>query len=251
MGIEAFAEAALSMLPGWRVEAIENVNFLAPFKFYRNESRTVTVQATLYAQAEGLIADCRLTGSRQLPNQPAPQVTTHFTARVHLTKEAAEPAKILAPGAAAGSIIRATDIYRYYFHGPAYQVLERAWRDGERIVGQLAKRLPDNHRPAERPILMAPRLIELCFQTAGLWEMGVKSRMGLPYQIRHVSVWRAPELAEGPLYAVVTPSPEGTNFDADVVDAAGNRYVYLSGYRTVALPNSVDAEPLKALGAAA
>ena len=251
MGIEAFAEAALSMLPGWRVEAIENVNFLAPFKFYRNEPRTVTVQATLCAQAEGLIADCRLTGSRQLPNQPAPQVTTHFTARVHLTKEGVEPAKILAPGATAVSSIPATDIYRYYFHGPAYQVLERAWCDGQRIVGQLAKRLPDNHRPAERPILMAPRLIELCFQTAGLWEMGVKSRMGLPHQIHQVSVWRAPELAEGPLYAVVTPSPEGTSFDADVVDAAGNRYVYLSGYCTVALPNSVDAEPLKALGVAA
>jgi 3-oxoacyl-(acyl-carrier-protein) synthase/acyl carrier protein/NAD(P)-dependent dehydrogenase (short-subunit alcohol dehydrogenase family) len=251
MGIEAFAEAALSMLPGWRVEAVENVNFLAPFKFYRNEPRTVTVEASLCAQADGLIADCRLTGSRQLPNQPAPQVTTHFTARVHLTKEAAEPAKILVPGATAVPSIPATDIYRYYFHGPAYQVLERAWRDGQRIVGQLAKRLPDNHRPAERPTLMAPRLIELCFQTAGLWEMGVKGRMGLPHQIHQVSVWRPPELAEGPLYAVVTPSPEGTNFDADVIDAAGNRYVYLSGYRTVALPNSVDAEPLKALGAAA
>ena len=41
MGIEAFAEAALRMLPGWHVEAIEDVNFLAPFKFYRNEPRTV------------------------------------------------------------------------------------------------------------------------------------------------------------------------------------------------------------------
>ena len=35
MGIEAFAEAALCLLPGWHVEAIEDVNFLAPFKFYQ------------------------------------------------------------------------------------------------------------------------------------------------------------------------------------------------------------------------
>ena len=38
MGIEAFAEAALCMLPGWHVEAIEDVNFLAPFKFYRERA---------------------------------------------------------------------------------------------------------------------------------------------------------------------------------------------------------------------
>ena len=34
MGIEAFAEAALCLLPGWYVEAVEDVNFLAPFKFH-------------------------------------------------------------------------------------------------------------------------------------------------------------------------------------------------------------------------
>ncbi len=40
MGIEAFAEAALCLLPGWHVEAIEDVNFLAPFKFYgRNRAQ--------------------------------------------------------------------------------------------------------------------------------------------------------------------------------------------------------------------
>ena len=38
MGIEAFAEAALCVLPGWHVEAIEDVSFLAPFKFYRGEA---------------------------------------------------------------------------------------------------------------------------------------------------------------------------------------------------------------------
>ena len=86
MGIEAFAEAALCMLPGWHVEAIEEVNFLAPFKFYKNEPRTVTIQAVFYPQGEKLIADCRLIGRRALPNQPEPQVTTHFTARVRVRR---------------------------------------------------------------------------------------------------------------------------------------------------------------------
>ena len=39
MGVDAFAEAALSILPGWNVEAVENVDFLVPLKFYRDEPR--------------------------------------------------------------------------------------------------------------------------------------------------------------------------------------------------------------------
>jgi 3-oxoacyl-(acyl-carrier-protein) synthase/NAD(P)-dependent dehydrogenase (short-subunit alcohol dehydrogenase family)/acyl carrier protein len=247
MGIEAFAEAALCMLPGWHVEAVEDVNFLAPFKFYRNEPRTVTLGAVFHPQADALLADCRLTGCRALPNQTEPQITTHFTARVRLTKHEHEVVNATALGTPGGSIIEAADIYRLYFHGPAYQVLERAWWDGARIVGLMNKSLPDNHQPSERPASMAPRLIELCFQTAGLWEMGVQGRMGLPQHIDRVSLLRAPELAECRLYAIVTPHPDRGSFDAEVVDATGNRYVTMVGYRTVALPNGVAAGPLKAL----
>ena len=60
------------------------------------------------------------------------------------------------------------------------------------------------------------------------------------------SLLRAPDLAEGQLYAVVTPHPDQESFDAEVVDTKGNCYVQLSGYRTAAMPNSLDAEPLKA-----
>ena len=91
MGIEAFAEAALCLLPGWHIEAIEEVNFLAPFKFYRKEPRTVTVEAAIYPQGDNLVADCRLIGQRSLPNQAEPQETTHFTARVRLTKQTPKP----------------------------------------------------------------------------------------------------------------------------------------------------------------
>ena len=53
MGIEAFAEAALSVFPGWRVEAVEDVDFLAPFKFYRHEPRTVTIEALFRPDGDG------------------------------------------------------------------------------------------------------------------------------------------------------------------------------------------------------
>jgi acyl transferase domain-containing protein/NAD(P)-dependent dehydrogenase (short-subunit alcohol dehydrogenase family) len=250
MGIEAFAEAGLCMLPGWHIEAVEDVNFLAPFKFYRNEPRRVTVEAVIHPRADHLIADCRTIGNRLLPNQSEPQITTHFTGRVLLTQQPRKAARSSGLGLPAGRVIEAADIYRLYFHGPAYQVLERAWWDGSRIIGLMSESLPSNHHPIELPTLIAPRLIELCFQTAGIWEMGIQGRMGLPRHIDRVSFFHAPELPEGRLYAVVTPNPIQGSFDAEILDTAGHRYLELSGYRTVEFPNAVDAERLKALRAA-
>jgi len=77
----------------------------------------------------------------------------------------------------------------------------------------------------------------------------VQGRMGLPQHIDRVALLRSPELAEGRLYATIAPNPERGSFDAEVVDAAGNRYVQLSGYRTVALPNAIEDELLKPLHA--
>jgi acyl transferase domain-containing protein/NAD(P)-dependent dehydrogenase (short-subunit alcohol dehydrogenase family) len=250
MGIEAFAEAALCLLPGWHVEAMEEVNFLAPFKFYRNEPRPLTIEAAIHPHGDALIADCRLFGRRPLPNQTEPQVTTHFTARVLLTKYA--PALVTVPAIRTpeGHIIEAAEIYRLYFHGPAYQVVERAWWDGKRIVGLMAKGLGDNHQPSNLPTVMAPRLIELCFQTAGVWEMGIEGRMGLPQHIDRLSLLRNPDEAESRLFAVVIPNLHEGSFDAEVVDEKGNRYLQLSGYRTIAAPGTVDAGRLKVLQAA-
>jgi acyl transferase domain-containing protein/acyl carrier protein/NAD(P)-dependent dehydrogenase (short-subunit alcohol dehydrogenase family) len=246
MGIEAFAEAALNVLPGWRVKAIEDVNFLAPFKFYRNEPRAVTVEATICAQGEEMLADCRLIGRRSLPNQSEPLTTTHFTARVRLTKCPPESMMGSTPGSQIWLTIEAADIYRLYFHGPAYQVLEKAWWDGDRMIGLLAQDLPGNHQPPNLPTLMAPRLIELCFQTAGLWEMGTQDRMGLPQHVDYVSSLTVPASTDSRLYAVVTPCKAGS-FDAEVVDTQGNRFVHLKGYRTVATPNAVNGDQVKTL----
>jgi len=247
MGIEAFAEAALCMHPGWSVEVIEEVNFLAPFKFYRDEPRTVIIQALFYPDGDNLRADCRLIGRRTLPNQSQPQETVHFTGRVRVTKQPLQASAGLPLKLSSEGIVDASRIYRLYFHGPAYQVLDRAWRDGDLIVGQMSEDLPNDHNLSQGPTLIGPRLIELCLQTAGLLEISEHNQMGLPLYVHQVRWSRAPELADGPLFAVVTPDTAGGKFDAEVVDAQGNRYLRLTGYRTVTLPDSVDAELLHAL----
>jgi acyl transferase domain-containing protein/NAD(P)-dependent dehydrogenase (short-subunit alcohol dehydrogenase family) len=249
MGIEAFAEAALALLPGWHIEAIEEVSFLAPFKFYRHEPRTVTVETVIQPHGDALVAQCRLIGHRSLPNQNEPKAATHFTGRVLLTRELPKIVTA-APVKPEGNAISSADIYQLYFHGPAYQVVQKAWWNGKQIVGLMADKLTSNHSPAEFATVTAPRLIELCFQTAGIWEMGIDTRMGLPLHIDRLIM--SPHLSESviPLYAVVTRKPEQNSFDAEVVDGSGNRLLLLSGYHTISLPNSIDAQKIKALRSA-
>ncbi len=194
-------------------------------------------------------ACCELIGTRTLPNQIEPQMTKHFTGSVQLSRQPAAPVNGPALRTPTGSSVEAKLIYQLYFHGPAYQVLERAWWDGDRVVGLFAKTLPPNHQPVDRPLCAAPRLIELCFQTAGIWEMGTQGRMGLPQHIDAISFFTAPELARQPLYAVVTPHPASGTFDAEVVDSTGDQYLSLRGYRTVVSADSVSEEALKALQA--
>lgn len=249
MGIEAFAEAASWMLPDWHVVEIQDVNFFAPFKFYRNDPRNLAVNAVFRPEGDSVVATCSLVGSRTLANQTEPQLTTHFTARIRLARELPKAERSKTPGIPTNPIIEAANIYHLYFHGPAYQVIDHAWRNGEQIVGQMASNLPCNHVPPEKPTILNPRLIELCFQTAGLWEMGAVGRLGLPKQIEQISVLRKAQTTEGNLYSIVTAKVDGAMFDADVIDEAGNLYLKMRGYCTVALPNRVDAEPLKALQA--
>ena len=248
MGIEAFAEAALCTVPGWRIDIIENVNFLAPFKFYRNEPRTVTTEAVISGSGDNLWVDCRLLGHRSLANQSEPQVITHFSGRVKLAKEPREKGTAMPFRKPTGVVIDAGEIYRLYFHGPAYQVIEKAWWDGARVVGLMAKNLRNNHHPQELQTRVAPRLIELCFQTAGLWEMGLQGRMGLPLHIDSVSLLsHEPDSGQTRCYAVVTPDPAAGGFDADVVDPSGRHYLALRGYRTVAMPDAISSERLNHL----
>ncbi len=243
MGIEAMAEAARLPFPDRQVAAVEAVDFIAPFKFYRSEPRTVTVTAAYDVDGDDVVAHCRLLGTRVLHGQDEAEVTTHFTARVRLTAGRHDAARTRDVPAQNGDTVAADAIYDLYFHGPAYQVLDRAWRAGDVLAGRFARELPPNH-DAEGTTLTAPRLVELCFQTAGLAELAGEARMGLPYQIDRLEILDPPEETDE-LAALVTTA-DGA-FDADVTDASGRVRLALQGYRTMALPESVDASALEAL----
>jgi NAD(P)-dependent dehydrogenase (short-subunit alcohol dehydrogenase family) len=246
MGIESFAEAAALVLPGWRVLAVERIDFKAPFKFYRDEPRAITVTAVLRPAGAGIVADCRLTGERSLPGQVEPQVTLHFTARVCLAREARREDVLGTCPVAAGRELCPDEIYSVFFHGPAYRVVEKAWRSNGEAVGLFSASLPPDHEASAGATLVAPRLIELCFQTAGLLEMGTRGKMGLPLHVERVRLLREPT-EKGRLFALVRPV--GAGFEARVVDEEGRVHLVLEGYQTVELPAAVDEKGLESFRA--
>ena len=73
--------------------------------------------------------------------------------------------------------------------------------------------------------------------------------MGLPQHVSQVTFFLSPSLAEGRLYAFVTPSADQKSFKAEVLDEQGNCYLTLEEYQTIALPDFVDLESIRNLQA--
>ena len=71
MGMEAFAEAARLLAPGWEVAAIEDVEFLAPFKWYRDEPRRLEVHVRAVPDGDRLVATAGWTGAARCPASPS------------------------------------------------------------------------------------------------------------------------------------------------------------------------------------
>ena len=231
MGIEAMAAAAALPFPDLFVTAVEDVDFLAPLKFYRDEPRTLRIEVRYGLDGDDVIGECRIVGERLLAGQTEPQVTTHHTGRVRLSDRVPDPAgaEPTEPTDAAASD---EAVYAVYFHGPTYQVLDRAWASDGVVGGAFAPDLPPNQEPADAALVTTPRLTELAFQTAGIWEIGNTGTMALPTHID--SIEYRPGAIEGGSIALVNPS-EGA-FDAVVVGPDGSGLVRMSRYRTVAVP---------------
>ena len=253
MGIEAFVEAAGALAPGWRVAAVRDIEFLAPFKLYRDEPRVAEIRTRFTPDGDRLLAHCQLIGRRTLAGQPE-LVTTHFTGVVELVAAAVErvlPDALAVPVAPQGAV-GSEAVYRIYFHGPTYQVLGAAWFDGEHAVGALADGLPPNHAPADLVTSAFPRLVELCFQTAGVHQLGTAGVMALPARVARLElVADAAVEPDLPIHAIVTPGlGAGGTSDAVVMDGAGRTVLTMSGYATIDLPGGPDIDALAPLRAA-
>ncbi|RRR70551.1 MAG: SDR family NAD(P)-dependent oxidoreductase, partial [Candidatus Viridilinea halotolerans] len=245
MGTEGFAQLASLLAPDFHVVRIEHEQLDSPVKFHRNQSRTLTLSACVQPAANGeLLAHTELSSTFQPSvaagqTPPPPVVTVHFRAEVRLSREVAAQPRTEPPSPnASDRVIERNAIYQVYFHGPAYQVLEQVTLSDECAIGLMANDLPAASVPADVEQLVNPRLLELCFQTAGVWEIAQSEQMALPSAFDRLEVYRqlAETAAPSRIYALVTRCATGDGFDARVIDDQGNVYLMLSGYRTAKLP---------------
>ena len=186
---------------------------------------------TWEADGEDVLARCAVTGARVLVGRDEPEVTTHFTGTVRLAAAVHGSERTRSVPLGEADVVEASAIYDTYFHGPAYQVLKDAWRAEGAVAGRFAADLPPNHEPAERPTLVAPRLVELAFQTAGLAEIAAHERMGLPYGFERLELLR-PSDGEVESAAVVR-SRDGGLFDVEVADVEGRVLLSAGGLSDV------------------
>jgi hypothetical protein len=82
--------------------------------------------------------------------------------------------------------------------------------------------------------------VELCFQTAGLWEAGRQDRMALPMGVKRIR-WNTeplPAPGDGTQFCVARESGEAGDgvYDCVIVNSDGQVVLALDGYLTVALP---------------
>jgi malonyl CoA-acyl carrier protein transacylase len=259
MGIEGFSVAAkhigsvlASNKDGLDVGRLEDIHFLAAFKFYRKEPRRVTWRARAMREQDGLVVYVTLESSR-LMKTGAEKHMQHFSGKVHLKLHEPEVQETSTniPNWNASYTVQAEDIYHLYFHGPAFQVLEGVQRSGENVLGKLNKKLPA-FTNGEHALLSTPTLVELCFQTAGIWEIGKTGIMALPRSIESLTLYHQ-NVNGAAIYAEVKPFRSGNgelHFDARVVDSQGRLYLELKEYRTTPLPVTVEPNllaPLKEL----
>ena len=182
MATEAMAEAAAVLLPEHHVAAVANEEMSGAFKFFRNQPRTLYLNAQLIPDGDGFEARTVLRSITPPAREGQPiRETQHFAANVVITKEAPKAESIDFKVPKTSSLpIKAAEIYEDFFHGPAYQVVERAKVNKKTAVALMADNLPPNIDPAEAAELMAPRAVELCFQLAALWHQKVNNAMGFP-----------------------------------------------------------------------
>ncbi len=243
IGIEGFSVASKHIASvlgtnekGFEIERLENIKFLAPFKFYDNKPRVATWHAVCYRKPEGLVVKVTLESDMKRRNGSVNHIL-HFEGLVYLTQNhPVREAVALPPQWGREKTVTADEIYRLYFHGPSFQVLEAAQRSENTILGRLNK--SRIRISADDPELFAtPMLIELCFQTAGLWEAGATGILALPLSIGKLQLYQRP-VNGVPVYAEVKPRryEQQISFDAKVVDANGNVFLELTNYQTSPLP---------------
>jgi len=247
MGIEALAEAARRCSGEGMTPRLREVCVLKPYIAIAPGPHAVEAVIRVPAgprDASNARFDCSL-GSVE----PSGAVTEHLRAHVEFAAPARAP--LLATSKHREAVgppptrrtVGADEVYRLFFHGPAFRVIAGAQYRDARMQCRLAPGLPPIHRGWPGPSEMAPRLIEFALQSAGLLELAASGRMMIPHSISAIERFLPIDVDhQGAIFATAgfdAEDPAAVNID--VADAQGRGILHVVRYRTEPLPFAVNA----------
>ena len=256
MGIEGFSVAAQHVASvlgaekgSFKAARLEEICFMLPFKFYRNEPRQVTWKARVQREETGLVAHVVLESTHKLMAQ-AEEKMQHFSGKVYLvpTDEPVALGLVEPPHWNMESSVKKEDIYRLYFHGPAFQVLEGVERTNGTVLGKLQTGLP-SITAHQQNLMSLPLLVELCMQTAGVYEIGETGALSLPKSIGSLTLHQL-VIVDEDLFAEVYPRRDQDGrvyFDARVIDGKGTVYLEMHKYQTSSMPYAAEKKLVRPL----
>jgi NAD(P)-dependent dehydrogenase (short-subunit alcohol dehydrogenase family)/phosphopantetheinyl transferase len=209
IGLELMAAVAAELVPDQPLVGAEEVSYDAPVKVHPGSPVTVRVRA----ERDGDDVVCTLSSERTARTGRA-LLADHFSARVRFGDPDLLPA--LPPAFFEEHPIDQAAIYRRFFHGPVFQVLEEAeavFAQGVVATGRV------DHGPIGRRLRTAPLILEAAFQAAGLHRMVVDGAMALPAGIDLLRLDTAP--ADRAELSVVVHR-RGDRYDVDVDGPSGS-----------------------------
>ncbi|RME47384.1 MAG: SDR family NAD(P)-dependent oxidoreductase, partial [Deltaproteobacteria bacterium] len=252
MGLEAFAEAA-SLLTGSTLCFVgaSQVAYRRPVKLLRNEgveiflrlrrlppprsATRISFHAELYSYFRNPKGE--VVGGRRL----------NFEAVLHFASERPKNPKKrtleIAGGIDPG--IDREEIYRRFFHGPRFQVLDRVVATSEEAIVTEVRRIDpsDFFRDLPNPeFATAPMLLEALFQAAGVWEMYHHATASLPDSIWNLEIYRRIP-ARGKLFALARfreCEKDSRGFmrrfyDLEVIDERARAILSVQRYATISV----------------
>ncbi|MEO5640593.1 MAG: hypothetical protein ABIQ98_02365 [Sphingomicrobium sp.] len=224
--LETIAEALADWIADQTLVAIDDI-VLGPALVFATDA-PITVDVVAEMRTDGSIEARSSTHS-----SPAPHLAATFHLADHFAPAPGFDAPALTPGAVSGE-----EIYSCLFHGPAYRVIDRAERQGERLFARAAMRLPPLRRGSSASPIAA-RAIEFGLQAAGLLQLALDGSMAIPLRIARITRFAETDVGGGALlHARTERSTDGT-FDI-VVGHAGSVVAHIAGYATTPLPFAHD-----------
>ncbi|OGS62814.1 MAG: hypothetical protein A3J79_09595 [Elusimicrobia bacterium RIFOXYB2_FULL_62_6] len=232
MGIETFAEAAAAV-SGEVPKELRNLRFAVPVKLLRNKPVNASIKAAASKGGYDLRIESDFVNAKGVK---LGETRTHFTARFE-TKPAGgswESAGAPQPPKHAKYKVTAEEIYKVYFHGPSFRVLDGILSIEKDAVLAVFKRPAAALWRVKTPkLLFHPMVIEGMFQACGWRDIHFDRRLTLPDAIGSVIVYdNGPDPDRLFLYAKYKGmNEEGrTRFDAWAYDSEMRPVAELKDY---------------------